>query len=167
MTEDIQEEDEQPRKRTSSRIQSKGKGTDVSQSSASIPSSKSAGKSTQKKTPDDIAKKDSADEVEDEDLRSRLKEMRNEITKVGFRFCSPEDACLPQCLEQMKAQLERRTDERDSYAKQVKELKEKKTAVADELYDKYKVAADSRAAGMLVDLRIEAIFNILVEYSPG
>jgi hypothetical protein len=34
----------------------------------------------------------------------------------------------------------------------VKELKDKKTAVSDELYDKYKAAADSRAIGMSIDL---------------
>lgn len=51
-------------------------------------------------------------------------------------------------VKQIRSQLDRRTEERDSYAKQVKDLKEKKTAVTDELYDKYKAAADSRATGM-------------------
>lgn len=49
----------------------------------------------------------------------------------------------------MRTQLDKRTDERDSYAKQVKELKDKKTTVTDELYDKYKAAADTRATGKL------------------
>lgn len=49
----------------------------------------------------------------------------------------------------MRTQLDKRTDERDGYAKQVKELKDKKAAVSDELYDKYKAAADSRATGTL------------------
>ena len=54
---------------------------------------------------------------------------------------------------QMRGQLDRRTEERDSYAKQVKELKDKKMAVTDELHDKYKAAADSRATGMSTDPR--------------
>ena len=51
----------------------------------------------------------------------------------------------------MRSHLDKCMGERDNYAKQVKELKDKRMAVTDELYDKYKAAADSRATGMSTD----------------
>ncbi|KAI5454302.1 hypothetical protein NCC49_004360 [Naganishia albida] len=119
------QKDDEPRKRTSSRIQSKGKSADLSQTSANI-SSKPSTKSSSQTASENAGKGNSSEENEDTDLRARIKEMTSEIAK-------------------MRTQLDRRTDERDGYAKQVKELKDKKAAVSDELYDKYKAAADSRA----------------------
>lgn len=82
-TEDMEEEDEPPRKRTSSRLQGKGKGADASHSSVTATSSKSASKSTHQKPSEDARKKDLADEVDDTELRSRMKDMENEMAKVS------------------------------------------------------------------------------------
>jgi hypothetical protein len=79
--EDVQEEEE-PRKRTSSRIQSKGKSSDLSQTSGNILSSKTSIKSSSQKAPEAAAKKSSAEDEEDTDLRARIKEMTSEIAKV-------------------------------------------------------------------------------------
>lgn len=80
--EDVQEEEE-PRKRTSSRIQSKGKSSDLSQTSGNISSSKMSTKSSIQKAPETAGRKSSAEDEEDTDLRARIKEMTNEIAKVS------------------------------------------------------------------------------------
>lgn len=80
--EDVQEEEE-PRKRTSSRIQSKAKSSDLSQTSGNISSSKTSIKSSSQKAPEAVAKKCSAEDEEDTDLRARIKELTSEIAKVS------------------------------------------------------------------------------------
>jgi hypothetical protein len=80
--EDVQDEDE-PRKRTSSRIQSKGKSNDLSRTSDNVSSSKPSAKSSSQKAPEIAAKRSSGEEDEDTDLRARIKEMTSEIAKVG------------------------------------------------------------------------------------
>lgn len=79
----IEEDEEQPRKRTSSRLQGKGKGNEVKQSSATAPTSKSTSKSAHPKASEATGKADTEDEMEDSELRSRLKEITNEMAKVS------------------------------------------------------------------------------------
>lgn len=76
------QEDDEPRKRTSSRIQSKGKSADLSQTSANI-SSKPSIKSSSQKASENAGKGTSSEENEDTDLRARIKEMTSEIAKVS------------------------------------------------------------------------------------
>lgn len=80
--EDVQEDDE-PRKRTSSRIQSKGKSNDLSRTSDNVSSSKPSAKASSQKASEIAAKRSSGEEDEDTDLRARIKEMTSEIAKVG------------------------------------------------------------------------------------
>ena len=88
MVDPNKEEEEQPRKRTSSRLQGKGKGNDVSQSSAIVPV-KSINKATHSKASHDAGNSCSEDDMEESDMRSRLKEMTNEMAKV-----SPDKASI-------------------------------------------------------------------------
>ena len=74
----------QPRKRTSSRLQGKGKGNEVTQSSATAPTSKSTSKSAHPKASEATDEADTEDEMDNSELRSRLKELTNEMAKVSL-----------------------------------------------------------------------------------
>ncbi|KAJ9115055.1 hypothetical protein QFC22_005383 [Naganishia vaughanmartiniae] len=119
-------EDEPPQKRTSSRIQGKSRAVDAPQPTSSTTSkAKPSVKAAKATVESGIATKE--DIEDDTEVRSRVKQ-------------------LEQDLEEIQARLDRRTSERDSYAKQVKDFKDKKASDADKLYEKYKATADSRAS---------------------
>ncbi|KAJ9107027.1 hypothetical protein QFC19_002896 [Naganishia cerealis] len=124
VTMDVAEEDEPPRKRTSSRLQGKTRAPDalppIPSATTSVKTSAKSAKSLLRET---VGKETHEEEA---DLGSRVIELEQELLQI-------------------QAQLDRRTSERDSYVKQVKELKDKKSSDADKLYEKYKATADSRA----------------------